>query len=215
MPNCYAKVSQEPVKLQTPDRNHFHDHNESTSTVTPIEETPLTSRKESKDDLRKYVKMVIFDFTRPLYFSYLPNPRLLYLNIPQIAELQQSRDEFLKIRDSIPSPPLSCREVPRKHYTKKEVSLKDEDSSIWQPASEVSYYTVEIENRDRLERCSCIFQTTQDTSEFIPISQKVSTKCEQQRTKPPWKWPVVYNSVNVVYGLDEVDRAQAMSAQCI
>ena len=139
MPNCYAKVSQEPVKLQTPDRNHFHDHNESTSTVTPIEETPLTSRKESKDDLRKYVKM--------------------------IAELQQSRDEFLKIRDSIPSPPQSCREVPRKHYTKKEVNLKDEESSIWQPASE----------------------TTQDTSEFIPISQKVSTKCEQQRTKPPWK----------------------------
>ncbi|XP_076682485.1 centriole duplication and spindle assembly protein centrobin isoform X2 [Andrena cerasifolii] len=113
MPNCYAKVSQEPVKLQTPDRNRFHDHNESTSTVTPIEETPLTSRKESKDDLRKYVKM--------------------------IAELQQSRDEFLKIRDSIPSPPLSCREVPRKHYTKKEVSLKDEDSSIWQPASELYF----------------------------------------------------------------------------
>ncbi|XP_076238130.1 centriole duplication and spindle assembly protein centrobin [Calliopsis andreniformis] len=139
MPNCYAKVFQEPIKLQTLDMKNFHDHNESINTMTPIEETPLTSRKETKDDLRKYVKM--------------------------IADMQQSRDEFLKIRESISSPPLVCREVPRKHYLKKELSIKDEDSSIWQPTSE----------------------TTQDTSECIPISQKLCTKGSQASAKPPWK----------------------------
>lgn len=51
--------------------------------------------------------------------------------------MQQSRDDFLKIREHMPSPPLVCREVPRKHYMKKELSIKDEDSITWQPPSEV------------------------------------------------------------------------------
>lgn len=62
MPNCFAKVFQEPIRLtlQTPDTKNFHDQGESMSTITPTDDTPLTSRKESKDDLRKYVKMVGF-----------------------------------------------------------------------------------------------------------------------------------------------------------
>ncbi|XP_033334310.2 centriole duplication and spindle assembly protein centrobin [Megalopta genalis] len=140
MPNCFMKVSQEPIRLrfQTADVQNFHDQNESLSTITPIEDTPLSS-KESKDDLRKYVKMIV--------------------------DMQKSREELLKIRETIPSPPLVCREVPRKHYIKKELSIKDEDSVIWQPTPDAS----------------------QDTTEFIPISQKVCIKGDQQKNKPPWK----------------------------
>ncbi|KZC09451.1 PREDICTED: restin homolog [Dufourea novaeangliae] len=140
MPNCYARVSQEPIRLslQPTDIKNFHDQNESLNTMTPIEDTPLSS-KESKDDLRKYVKMIV--------------------------DIQKSREEFLRVRENIPSPPLACREVPRKHYMKKELIIKDEDNVTWQPASE----------------------TTQDTTEFIPISQKACTKGDQHRTKPPWK----------------------------
>lgn len=42
--------SQNPISVQPAD-----NHNES---MISIENTPLTSKKESKDDLRKYVKMV-------------------------------------------------------------------------------------------------------------------------------------------------------------
>ncbi|XP_076659482.1 centriole duplication and spindle assembly protein centrobin [Halictus rubicundus] len=140
MPNCFMKVSQEPMrlKLQTANAKNFHDPNESLSTMTPIEDTPLSS-KESKDDLRKYVKMIV--------------------------DMQKSREELLKIRENIPSPPLVCREVPRKYYMKKELSIKDDDSITWQPTPDAS----------------------QDTTEFIPISQKVCTKGDQQKNKPPWK----------------------------
>ncbi|XP_078044590.1 centriole duplication and spindle assembly protein centrobin [Augochlora pura] len=140
MPNCFAKVSQEPIKLrfQATDVRNFHDQNESLHTITPIEDTPLSS-KESKDDLRKYVKMIV--------------------------DMQKSREELLNIRENIPSPPLVGREVPRKHYTRKEFSIKDEDSIIWQPTPDASL----------------------DTTEFIPISQKVCTKGDQQKNKPPWK----------------------------
>ncbi|XP_053996179.1 centriolin-like isoform X1 [Hylaeus anthracinus] len=142
MPNCFTQGFQEPrrITIQSSDAKNFGDHVENISAITPIDDTPVTSRKEAKDDLRKYVKM--------------------------IAEMQQSRDEFLKIRENIPSPPLVCREVPRKHYMKKELSIKDEDSITWQPAPS---------------------DTTPDTSEFIPISQKVCTKGDQQKNKPPWK----------------------------
>lgn len=43
-------------------------------------------------------------------------------------------------RSSISSPPLECREVPRKHYLKKELSIMSEDSIMWQPTSEVYLY---------------------------------------------------------------------------
>ncbi|XP_003704884.2 centriole duplication and spindle assembly protein centrobin [Megachile rotundata] len=141
MPNCCTKLSQEPIRLTTQmsDVKNFHDYNGSMSSMTPIDDTPLTSRKESKDDLRKYIKM--------------------------IAELQQSKEEFSKIRENISSPPIVCREVPRKHYLKQESSIKDEDSITWQPVSDA----------------------THDTSEYIPIPQKLFNKGDQQKVKPPWK----------------------------
>lgn len=67
MPNCYTKLSQEPIiryvtqslEPQTPTAvQPLDDHNESAITMNSIENTPLTSRNNSKDDLRKYVKMV-------------------------------------------------------------------------------------------------------------------------------------------------------------
>ncbi|XP_043511819.1 CAP-Gly domain-containing linker protein 1-like isoform X1 [Frieseomelitta varia] len=136
MPNCYTKISQESVKLMShvPDEKNFLDQRE--YATTSFDETPLTSKRDSKDDLRKYVKM--------------------------IAEMQQAKEEFPKITRSISSPPLTCREVPRKHYLRKE---PNEDNIMWQPISE----------------------TTENTIEFIPVSQKISTKGEQQKVKPPWK----------------------------
>jgi len=43
----------------------------------------------------------------------------------QIAEMQLAtkEDKDPKPRSSISSPPLTCREVPRKHYLKKELSI--------------------------------------------------------------------------------------------
>lgn len=49
-------------------------------------------------------------------------------------------DKDIKSRSSISSPPLECREVPRKHYLKKELSIMSEDSIMWQPTSEVRLY---------------------------------------------------------------------------
>ncbi|XP_076757727.1 centriole duplication and spindle assembly protein centrobin [Xylocopa sonorina] len=144
MPNCCSKVSQEPIKLSShencSDANNFRDQNDRIrAMMTSLDDTPVTSRRESKDDIRKYVKM--------------------------IAEMQQTREEFSKIRENIASPPLVCREVPRKHYLKKESSSREEDSIVWQAASE----------------------TTQDTSEFMSIPQRMSAKGDQQKNKPPWK----------------------------
>lgn len=65
MPNCYTKLSQEPIRYgtqleaQNPMKiQTFEDQNESVMTMNSIENTPLTSRNNSKDDLRKYLKMV-------------------------------------------------------------------------------------------------------------------------------------------------------------
>lgn len=67
MPNCYAtKLSQESMKhMAQPLEAHnlinaqpFEDQNESMITINSIENTSLISKNESKDDLRKYVKMV-------------------------------------------------------------------------------------------------------------------------------------------------------------
>jgi len=67
MQNCYTKLSQELMKHTAQSleaRNLINaqsveDHNESMVTMNSIENGPLTNRNESKDDLRKYVKMVI------------------------------------------------------------------------------------------------------------------------------------------------------------
>ena len=52
--------------------------------------------------------------------------------------MQQAKEEFPKITRSISSPPLICREVPRKHYLKKEPN--DENNIMWQPISEVDNF---------------------------------------------------------------------------
>ncbi|XP_029171168.1 serine/threonine-protein kinase dst2-like isoform X2 [Nylanderia fulva] len=145
MPNCYTKLSQEPIKYTTQLETQnpmqlFEDQNESVITMNSNENTSLISRKESKNDLRKYVKM--------------------------IAEMQLAKeDKDLKPRSSISSPPLECREVPRKHYLKKELSIMSEDSIMWQPTSETSH----------------------DVSEHISLPEKMITKLDQQKSKPPWK----------------------------
>lgn len=101
--------------------------------------TPLTSRKDSKEDLRKYIKL--------------------------IADMQESKEEYVNHQERIPSPPV-CREVPRKHYMKKELSTVNEDSILWQVNSESSAH---------------------DCTEYIPVPQKLNAKSDQQRSKPPWK----------------------------
>ncbi|XP_018350476.1 PREDICTED: ELKS/Rab6-interacting/CAST family member 1 isoform X4 [Trachymyrmex septentrionalis] len=146
MPNCYTKLSQELIKHTAQSleaRNLINtqpveDHNESVVTMNSVENAPLTNRNESKDDFRKYVKM--------------------------IAEMQLAKeDKDPKLRSSISSPPLGCREIPRKHYLKKELSMS-EDSVTWQQSPE----------------------TVHDISEHIPLPQKMLTKIDQ-RNKPPWK----------------------------
>ncbi|RLU26509.1 hypothetical protein DMN91_000305 [Ooceraea biroi] len=147
MPNCHTKLSQEPMRRATlsldehPVSMHsLDDQNDSAITMKSNENAPLIGRTETKDDLRKYVKM--------------------------IAEMQLAREDNAKTRSSISSPPLGCREVPRKHYLKKELSIMSEDSVTWQ-ASETSAH---------------------DVSEYIPVSQKVFVKTDQSRSsKPPWK----------------------------
>ncbi|XP_050463068.1 serine/threonine-protein kinase dst2-like isoform X4 [Cataglyphis hispanica] len=145
MPNCHTKLSQEPIRYATQSLETqnpvqlLEDQNESVI-INSNDNTPLTSRKESKNDLRKYVKM--------------------------IAEMQLAKeDRDAKSRSSISSPPLECREVPRKHYLKKELSIMSEDSIMWQPTSETSH----------------------DLSEHVSLPQKMITKLDQQRSKPPWK----------------------------
>lgn len=67
MPNCYTKLSQELMKhtAQSLEARNLisaqpvEDQNESVITMNSIENALLTSKNESKDDLRKYVKMVI------------------------------------------------------------------------------------------------------------------------------------------------------------
>lgn len=56
--------------------------------------------------------------------------------------MQQAKEEFSRIKGNIMTSPLICREVPRKHYLKKESSIGDEDSIVWQPVSEVSSFTL-------------------------------------------------------------------------
>lgn len=150
---CGNKVYAEPMRLEsqsmpTLDMRNFpttqsaEDHNESLITMASTEETPLTSRKEAKDDLRRYIKMIL--------------------------DMQQPKDTFSKARfteyNSSPTP--ICREVPRKHYTKREQSVMSEESIAWQPTPEVPI---------------------SDETEYISIPQKLTVKGEQQKNKPPWK----------------------------
>ncbi|XP_046474669.1 paramyosin isoform X1 [Neodiprion pinetum] len=111
---------------------------------TLTDNTPLTSRRDQpKDDLRRYIKMIL--------------------------DMQQPKSNFVQApcSESRQSPTPICREVPRKHYTKKEQSFLSEDSSVvWQPSSEVF---------------------TQEESEYVSVPEKPAAKGDQQKNKPPWK----------------------------
>ncbi|XP_046419287.1 cytadherence high molecular weight protein 2-like isoform X2 [Neodiprion fabricii] len=111
---------------------------------TLTDNTPLTSRRDQpKDDLRRYIKMIL--------------------------DMQQPKSNFVQApcSESRQSPTPICREVPRKHYTKKEQSFLSEDSSVvWQPSSEIF---------------------TQEESEYVSVPEKPAAKGDQQKNKPPWK----------------------------
>lgn len=49
--------------------------------------------------------------------------------------MQQSRDEFTKAKFAEND---IGKDIPRKHYSKKELSILSEDSITWHPTSEVS-----------------------------------------------------------------------------
>ena len=53
--------------------------------------------------------------------------------------MQQSRDEFTKARFAEGDSSSQCKEFPRKHYSKKELSILSEDSVTWHPTSEVNF----------------------------------------------------------------------------
>ncbi|KAL2751093.1 centrosomal protein of 112 kDa isoform X1 [Vespula maculifrons] len=135
--NCQIKISQEPSMIPTSSRMQTiqNDHNRNENLV----DIPLSSKKDSKEDLRKYIKL--------------------------IAEMQEPKEEYTNFFEHISSPQI-CREVPRKHYTKKELSMTNEDSILLQATSEGSAH---------------------DCSEYIPVPQKFNSKTDQQRNKPPWK----------------------------
>lgn len=52
--------------------------------------------------------------------------------------MQESKEEYSNFFENISSPQI-CREVPRKHYTKKELSMTNEDSILLQATSEVCF----------------------------------------------------------------------------
>lgn len=54
--------------------------------------------------------------------------------------MQKANEEFSKITGSISSPSLTCREVPRKHYLRKECDIRDENHIEWQSVSKVSKF---------------------------------------------------------------------------
>ncbi|KAK2583271.1 hypothetical protein KPH14_009281 [Odynerus spinipes] len=102
MSNGQIKISQEPSTLPTSSRMQIfqNDHNYNEN----LGSTLLASRKDSKEDLRKYMKL--------------------------IADMQEPKEGYTNLEERNPSPPV-CREVPRKHYTKKELSIMNEDSILW------------------------------------------------------------------------------------
>lgn len=65
VPNHCSTLHSEPMKLNPPKSSSSSQNvqtqereNESLVTLTSHNETPLTSRKETKSDLKKYIKMV-------------------------------------------------------------------------------------------------------------------------------------------------------------
>ncbi|XP_043482803.1 LOW QUALITY PROTEIN: interaptin [Leptopilina heterotoma] len=143
-------MNAEPMKLESHhiNTNQFHakhfqglhaqeEHNDSLITLTSNEEPANCNKKDSKNDLRKYIKMIL--------------------------DMQQSRDDFTKAKFTEND---MGKDFPRKHYSKKELSILSEDSITWQPLSEPSIH---------------------DESEYFPVPQKIHQKLDPSKTKPPWK----------------------------
>ncbi|XP_035723191.1 myosin-11-like isoform X2 [Vespa mandarinia] len=137
--NCQIKISQEPPSTTPTSSSRIQNIQNDRNRNENLIDIPLSNKKDSKEDLRKYIKL--------------------------IAEMQEPKEEYTNFFESISSPQI-CREVPRKHYTKKELSITNEDSILLQATSEGSAH---------------------DCSEYIPVPQKFNSKIEQQRNKPPWK----------------------------
>lgn len=95
LPNCYTKVSQEPIKLAslTSDTKNFHDQNECISTVSSLDQTPLTSKRKSVDDLRKYVKMVSSRYNE--YFFFMSD--FIHLRLPRCNKRKKNFQELKEI----------------------------------------------------------------------------------------------------------------------
>lgn len=143
-------MNAEPMKLESHhiNTNQFHakhfqglhaqeEHNDSLITLTSNEELANGNKKDSKNDLRKYIKMIL--------------------------DMQQSRDDFTKAKFTEND---MGKDFPRKHYSKKELSILSEDSITWHPTSEPSIH---------------------DESEYFPVPQKMHQKIDPTKTKPPWK----------------------------
>ncbi|XP_046832156.1 protein Daple-like [Vespa crabro] len=137
--NCQIKISQEPSSTTPTSSSRIQNIQNDRNRNENLIDIPLSNKKDSKEDLRKYIKL--------------------------IAEMQEPKEEYTNFFENISSPQI-CREVPRKHYTKKELSITNEDSILLQATSEGSAH---------------------DCSEYIPVPQKFNSKIEQQRNKPPWK----------------------------
>ncbi|XP_012283475.1 golgin subfamily A member 4 isoform X2 [Orussus abietinus] len=145
---CCGKAHPEPMRLESQSVGNFQQiqsresYDEGLISMPCTDDTPLTSRKESKDDLRRYIKMIL--------------------------DMQQSKDEFMtrKTSEDCCSPTPIYREVPRKHYIKKELSMMSEDSITWQPTPDDSL---------------------KNTDELLSVPQRLTSKVDQQKSKPPWK----------------------------
>jgi len=48
-----------------------------------------------------------------------------------------------------------------------------------------------------------------DISEHIPLPQKMLTKIDQQKNKPPWKWHITYDNDDTE-GVDELDHGSSI-----
>ncbi|XP_031787798.1 interaptin isoform X2 [Nasonia vitripennis] len=103
------KSSLSSQNVQTQERE-----NESSVTLTSHNETPLTSRKETKSDLRKYIKMLL--------------------------DMQQSKEDNSKPKFFDGSPPLSHKDNSDKQSLQKDINTSNDGSSTWQPTSEMSIH---------------------------------------------------------------------------
>ncbi|KAJ8682145.1 hypothetical protein QAD02_017937 [Eretmocerus hayati] len=117
VPNHCSTLHAEPTKLEmqkcgSPRNTQTRQiQNESLVTLTSSNDTPLTSRKESKDDLRKYIKMIL--------------------------DMQQSKENYSRHKFLNGSPPSSIKDNSNQQ---KDGSTSNDANSSWQPISEISMH---------------------------------------------------------------------------